>query len=152
MGESGAVLPTEKMDYAKPDSIISQLEAKPDSLDKARMGLATGNTVYMMKINSINIDDDNGVLTYESSILEVQTSSVVCFLFLSLLCSWKIQRQSYNVFIRCHTHKDPTQYWNVSSPNCFSRTMRNIYTSLSYIFKLLCEFMFVSQRNSTLTT
>ena len=31
----GAVLPTEKMDYIKPDLIISQLEEKPDSLDKA---------------------------------------------------------------------------------------------------------------------
>lgn len=44
MGVSQAVLPTEKMDYAKPDSSVFQLEEKPDSLDKATSGLAARNT------------------------------------------------------------------------------------------------------------
>lgn len=33
-----AILSTEKMDYAKPDTSLSQLEEKSDSLDKARLG------------------------------------------------------------------------------------------------------------------
>lgn len=44
MGVSRAVLPTENMDYAKPDSRVFQSEEKPDSLDKATSGLAARNT------------------------------------------------------------------------------------------------------------
>lgn len=44
MGVSRAVSPTKKTDYTKPDFIISQLEERPDSLDKASVRLTTGNT------------------------------------------------------------------------------------------------------------
>lgn len=37
MGVSRTILPTEEMDYTKPDLIISQLEEKPDCLDKASL-------------------------------------------------------------------------------------------------------------------
>lgn len=42
-----AILPTEKMDYAKPDSSISQLEERPDSLDKARWGIVCEIPMFM---------------------------------------------------------------------------------------------------------
>lgn len=35
MGVYRAILPTEKMDYAKPDSSISQLDRRSDGRDKA---------------------------------------------------------------------------------------------------------------------
>lgn len=39
MGVYRAILPTEKMDYVKPDSSISQFEERPDRLDKAGWGI-----------------------------------------------------------------------------------------------------------------
>lgn len=42
-----AILPTEKMDYAKPDSSISQLEERPDRLDKARWGIVCKTPIYV---------------------------------------------------------------------------------------------------------
>lgn len=47
MGLCKAILPTEKMDYAKPDSIVSQLEERPDRLDKARWGIVCKTPMFM---------------------------------------------------------------------------------------------------------
>lgn len=47
MGVYRAISPTEKMDYAKPDTIISQLEEKSDSLDKARWGTVCEASRFM---------------------------------------------------------------------------------------------------------
>lgn len=49
MGVYRAILPTEKMDYAKPNSSISQLEERPDRLDKAQWGIVRKTPMFMSR-------------------------------------------------------------------------------------------------------
>lgn len=73
----------EKMDYAKPDFCIPQLDPTPDSCFCLRAG-----------------DTRCVPLTCVSSTSKARTSSAVCFLFQFLRCSWRTQTR----FICLKTH------------------------------------------------
>lgn len=80
---SGAAFAKEKMDYAKPDFCIPQLDQTPDSCFCLRAG-----------------DTRCVPLTCVSSTSKARTSSAVCFLFQFLRCSWRTQTR----FICLKTH------------------------------------------------